>query len=776
MASVHWLELRIGSPGQSFLLEHLRAYKVFDQGESRPRMILAVGGEQKKSFFLKHYNVHGSRDQGVALRALSPSIVVADCWMHTAQLLRRAEAGPARGNYVQHDLQLALSGHPRQVAEFAWDLYWQVLVPFTPVVLLFLGDLGGIETTTEALAKWVRRAMLTPVQCPPRLLIIHPESQTIHKTRFISNLHKRVQKMLRNLEPFTAAYASQVDSYCQAAFESVHFIPASDHGDISNQMEQAFEARTAAGLDFRGEHLRFFLKVAVSRFGQRTMAPFDFCRMSRMRNLVSSDLGDHLVHFITSSRNLKLDHSQIIASALEMDAYPPGMHFFHPSEAFDKLYGTQVSHSSKRVDDTTLPARIRDVFLQTALERRFLSSALGHRRLLRQFSAVWRDYYSVQTCLVCLMRAPSETLNCGHLLCTTCVVIYGLLTQTEPWKYRINHCPLCSEKNQNHITLKPPTAGTKVLKLGGTARTKSILVQFLKEFQALVGLPLYPLRDQFDLVLGSDIGAFFAQTIFLEGWSIADCRHHLPRLQDPKLRRKGIVSYGKGLDWELSELAHFNGPKTILYLKDLAYSNKSLRTSRRAASDRISDSLQSCDILVEYGGGGYDSHLLREIAARMHSSLFYVELVTEPTFYSAPETIRLRLLCRLPPGPPLMSLLSTLKRRNARVYYGADGLESIEPLVGPLAWGRCREGDRFVRGLSIPAASVASKLSVKIDSLTKPEEISNSPYELCQLIRDQGLDCVFGRKDHRVPGPVSDEIVSEEVMILCEMLDRINEF
>ena len=121
----------------------------------------------------------------------------------------------------------------------------------------------------------------------------------------------------------------------------------------------------------------------------------------------------------------------------------------------------------------------------------------------------------------------------------------------------------------------------------------------------------------------------------------------------------------------------------------------------RSASDRILDDVKSCDILVEYGGGGYSSLFLREIAARMHSSLFYVELVAPPEFYSAPEPIRLRLLCRLPPGPPLLGLLSALKRQNARVYFGGDGPECVEPLVGPAVWGRCRQGDRFMKGLSM---------------------------------------------------------------------------
>lgn len=65
----------------------------------------------------------------------------------------------------------------------------------------------------------------------------------------------------------------------------------------------------------------------------------------------------------------------------------------------------------------------------------------------------------------------------------------------------MRRCPVCCRINGNVLSLRPPTAGTRVLKLGGPARTKTILVQFLKEFQTLIGLPRYPLRDQFDSTL-----------------------------------------------------------------------------------------------------------------------------------------------------------------------------------------------------------------------------------------------------------------------------------
>ena len=46
--------------------------------------------------------------------------------------------------------------------------------------------------------------------------------------------------------------------------------------------------------------------------------------------------------------------------------------------------------------------------------------------------------------------------------------------------------------------------------------------------------------------------------------------------------------------------------------------------------------------------------------------------------------------------------------------------------------------------------SLSDGIDVKIDGITKMvRSISNCPYKLQTLIEDQGLDCVFGHRDHK---------------------------
>jgi hypothetical protein len=151
-----------------------------------------------------------------------------------------------------------------------------------------------------------------------------------------------------------------------------------------------------------------------------------------------------------------------------------------------------------------LSNRIRGRFIETALERHRNRSAPSHLKYMSQLRHIWTGCHSDTTCFLCVAQNPIKTLTCGHSLCRACTVICG--SPSGPSQYNIDGCPLCGEYNENSINLLPRTAGIRILKLGGSAANKFTISKFLKDFQTLVGLPLCPLREQFDLVIGQDIG------------------------------------------------------------------------------------------------------------------------------------------------------------------------------------------------------------------------------------------------------------------------------
>lgn len=284
------------------------------------------------------------------------------------------------------------------------------------------------------------------------------------------------------------------------------------------------------------------------------------------------------------------------------------------------------------------------------------------------------------------------------------------------------------------------------------------------------------------------------QTIFLEEWTLGDCRYHLKTVVDPKLERsRGIISFGKNLRWDMKDVALFNGPKVTLQIRGQSFSNISDTSKERlrwvhSSSFRQSYMLtlprpfavstQPADPIVRYLGGVLCLEDQATIASRLISCLFYIELTSKPNFYCAPEIAQLRLLCRLSPGPPLISLIKGLHMRKAGLFYRSDDTNfSEETLVSGGCLRNCVKGMPFSRLLNVSVHTLSCRIDVRIESRVGAMEcISNCPYELKTLIKDQGLDCSFGRNDHRAQDDFeicSEEGVEEEIGRLHDTLDSV---
>ncbi|KAH8745915.1 hypothetical protein F5883DRAFT_702007, partial [Diaporthe sp. PMI_573] len=127
---------------------------------------------------------------------------------------------------------------------------------------------------------------------------------------------------------------------------------------------------------------------------------------------------------------------------------------------------------------------------------------------------------------------------------------------------------------------------------------------------------------------------------------------------------------------------------------------------------------------------------------------FYVELVDQPCLASSPEICLLRLRCRVQPGQALSIILR--KFQQSRIYFRGDEPNYyISHLLPPDVLQSINNGEPFSRIIEVMVSSRASKISVKIEGADgQRRHISGSPYPLGQLIRDQGLDCLFGKPNH----------------------------
>ena len=326
MAPPNWLEFRSGAPHfhGPVLLEYTRAYEFLGEYTFSPRVVLAIGAQAKRSFLRDHdIEVGESAIAGVALRRFSPSTVLVDCELHNAVAFKSRKAGPLLGNCMQHPLPVPLTVNSPQhkISVVVQDLYWQMLFPFASIILFFVDDLGGTGPALELLARWVRKSLSSPSPCPPRILIVYDWQSKISVQQFDRQLRARLTAFLNGVS------SSKTELHCRAAFESIQLFPSlTSLHKLSINIEEAFSMRDRAGFAFSSEHLHHLLQLSVRQSSQSIGQQFDCQLAVRLQTPPSPKLAEHISRFILASQSVDLDYESVVASTLQLDAYPPGMH------------------------------------------------------------------------------------------------------------------------------------------------------------------------------------------------------------------------------------------------------------------------------------------------------------------------------------------------------------------------------------------------------------------------------------------------------------------
>ncbi|KAL7905997.1 hypothetical protein GGI35DRAFT_471472 [Trichoderma velutinum] len=152
------------------------------------------------------------------------------------------------------------------------------------------------------------------------------------------------------------------------------------------------------------------------------------------------------------------------------------------------------------------------------------------------------------------------------------------------------------------------------------------------------------------------------------------------------------------------------------------------------------------DITISYDGGRYTRKLLEIICNRLFSCLFYIELDALPTFYHDLEVCSINVLCRLAPGNALLDLLYRFFQRKVCIYYQGSNLKLTKALLCTHnVMDKCRQNQPFIRRINVAAQSRNTQLSIRMDGTDgKTYALSNCPYRLSKLIRDQELESPFG--------------------------------
>jgi hypothetical protein len=137
-----------------------------------------------------------------------------------------------------------------------------------------------------------------------------------------------------------------------------------------------------------------------------------------------------------------------------------------------------------------------------------------------------------------------------------------------------------------------------------------------------------------------------------------------------------------------------------------------------------------------------------ESADGLMAALFYIELIGRPVLKEAGYACRAQIRCRLLPSKPaLKALVDRLARTHAHFYFSYHKIPCISRQLHAEVMS---DGEAFSRRFEFSVSSLQDSIDVKIDGVTKRgRSISNCPYTVDTIMRDQGLHCVFGHKDHQ---------------------------
>lgn len=158
--------------------------------------------------------------------------------------------------------------------------------------------------------------------------------------------------------------------------------------------------------------------------------------------------------------------------------------------------------------------QIKDVFV--ALSAPVLAKTKSAKNIRKALTAekahLWALIKSGTTCLFCIARNAQSTLPCGHVICNTCVRIFGCRSRGAEYFY-LPSCILCLSHLDYTLRLKPPTANPRLLSIDGGGIKGVVALELLIALERALG-PSQSFQDYFDMVIGTSSGGIIILDLF----------------------------------------------------------------------------------------------------------------------------------------------------------------------------------------------------------------------------------------------------------------------
>ena len=313
MASQDVLKVLSGAPGLPgpYLKELYAPYRIFDRmGNKKPFTVLAITDSKRR---LLSGQCPRSTEFAVRLWAQDHCVVL-DCDLHHQEPVAtaRIKGGPQPGHYHYHELR----GSCSPGKQLAYDIYCDVLAPFSDVVLIRVQELGGTQETVRFLCHWMRHLERKKWRTKTRVVLI---SNGLSLQNFEFDLITALLEGRTDTQSASAAKQRIMDS-----FDVELMIDPVDNVKL-RALARRGSYRKSHGLDLTAVHTKRLLQASIAHFAECPAKEFDMVAASRTCRPVPASLALNVADFLSASV-APFRYCDLIASALAMDAFPTHMH------------------------------------------------------------------------------------------------------------------------------------------------------------------------------------------------------------------------------------------------------------------------------------------------------------------------------------------------------------------------------------------------------------------------------------------------------------------
>ncbi|KAL9049151.1 MAG: hypothetical protein Q9162_007370 [Coniocarpon cinnabarinum] len=319
------------------------------------------------------------------------------------------------------------------------------------------------------------------------------------------------------------------------------------HGTIITCCNKSYETKRRARMLSTTDELNNYLQAAFDHFSTHLDQPFNFVEAALRANPIPFDFGGNILNLVRSLHNfypqkdgpwLFKSISSLVASCIMLDTVRRRLRGHQNDKG--RIIGNGPFESTFTYEgfiNEWLQIIKTDVMeVQHSIDDKFAADeGMSEERIvtndhLTRVTRFYRTcggasrYLSNTICLCCFREVPKHPLQCGHVLCESCINAYAV--EQRPTFVKIENCPLHPPETRWQapwiIARKPPLAGVRVLCLDGGGMRGIVDLEVLRMLQHTLGDRI-PIQEFFDLIVGTSTGGIIALGLGAERWSISEC-------------------------------------------------------------------------------------------------------------------------------------------------------------------------------------------------------------------------------------------------------------